>query len=225
MYTQTTALMRSKLLSPLDDGGPLWRGNSLSSTAVGLHETVELFVGAKVGISEGEGICEMELLWDGLSLTEFEGSVDIEGDVEGVSSCNELLPISLGALVVNVISEVGLGLKDGLRATAALGVDDGSDVSSFDVKVGLNEGAPVTWATLGSNVDKEEGITVGTEDALGATEGDLEGALDSDGDKLGSIEGSLECTAEGSPLGEPDCDGSIDTVGSNDTEGTLDIEG
>ena len=218
MYTQTTALMRSKLLSPLDDGGPLWRGNSLSSTAVGLHETVELFVGAKVGISEGEGVCEMEWLLDGLSLRMFEG--DAEGD---------LLSISLGAFVANVISEVGLGLKDGLRVTAALGVDDGSDVSSVDVNVGLTEGTSVTWATLGSDVDEEEGIAVGTEDELGATdfvgEGDLEGALDSDGDKLGSIEGSLECTAEGSLLGELDSDGSIDTVGSNDTEGTLDIEG
>ena len=62
-----------------------------------------------------------------------------EGDAEG-----DLLSISLGAFVAKVILEVGLGLKDGLRVTAALGVDDGSDVSSVDVNVGLTEGTSVT---------------------------------------------------------------------------------
>ena len=98
--------------------------------------------------------------------------------------------------MANVISEVGLAIKDGLGVTAALGVDDGSDVSSVDVNVGLTDGTSVTCVTLGSDVDEEEGIAVGTEDSLGATEfvgeGDIEGALDSDGDKLGSTEGSPE---------------------------------
>jgi len=187
-----------------------------------------------------------------------------------VSSFDRVVSISLGALVskardgkdVNPEDSevVGLGITDILGVAAVLATNEGSDVNSIDVKIGLAEGSataisdgPKEGFELGTESACEDGSPVGaTEidgdedpegDTLGLEDGSnsseregfkegsslstiyLDGALDTEGDTLSSAEGSLECTAEGSPLGAPDCDGAVDTVGSNETEGTLDHDG
>ena len=71
--------------------------------------------------------------------------------MEGASSFNELLSISLGALVANALDGKadGFGVKDEVRVTATLTADDGSVVSSIAVIVGLIEGTSATGATFG----------------------------------------------------------------------------
>jgi len=112
-------------------------------------------------------------------------------------------------------------------AAAVLDFDDGSDVTDQDSD-GLKE-------AFALGIDSPLGDTeFGGDEGLLEREGEgfkegssLSSSTDLEGDTLSSVDGTLdkECTVEGSPLGAPDCDGTVDIVGLNETVGTLEVDG